>query len=808
MSSFTYQLKQAFLSLKKKPGFVFSVISTMGITLGALLCVLTLAYSMLIKPLPYPEPDRLHKVISQNFYETGELKYEAFNYPSLINLYKNQTIFNDSALIFYGKDVISSLPNQPSTTIGYVTPEWFNLLGSEFVLGRGFEKTEAINTHNPVTIISYQTWLNEFAKDPEILSQNITIQGKSFRIVGVLSEAFIEPLIYYPGYNTYLWLPWDFNEATFLNDRWEASHPSYAFVGKLKKDITPQQAEQNITPLVNNLWQENVAGMSEQKGVYLNMQLKSFSDVIVGDSQTRLWLLLAGVFSLVLIASSNMMNLFVSRTAEQQRELCIRAAVGAKKADLYKTILVETGLLMGFSAIIALVVASLGFIFFKQNLTQFLPRVEELSLNYFTLLSALLLSFLLSVLFAQISVRTVNYRALNSTLQTSGKGTGIQVSKRLRSRLITSQVAIAMILIFFSISLYKHTTDIIDAELGFNVDKLSHLSLSVSSSVPPTPEETTDILSDIKTRLLQHQAVMKVSQSGTLLRGWAGYGIWLEGTEQPFSVEGISIDENYFSMINQSFISGDNFTAADIDDENLLLVINDKFAQALAPDGSAIGKKLNFGNEDIYTVVGVVKGVTMPTDKKISMRIYYIDRGFPSYIIQLKNNQALSRSQAADLVKEVSSKYTVYEFYDDLSAAVDERLIIQKVTTLTAASLAVITMFLAALGLYGVLSYSTKMRRFEIGTRMAIGAKGKDIISWNIKENGSAVLKGMVISLVVMLLLVFGFSEQLNQYVSLQLLPLLLLSFALISVLSMLTCYLPLRRFINRPVIHALKGNE
>jgi len=807
MSQFITQYKQAWARLKSKPGFVSSIIITMGLTLGALLCILTLAYIMFARPLPYPEPDSLYKVVHQRFSVNNEPQFEAFSYPNIINLYKNQTVFSDRALILYGQDVISSLDHQPNMSIGYITPEWFDLLGTRFALGRDFNETEAIDSNNPVAIISYDFWLKEFEQKDDILSQKITIKGVSFSIVGVLSEQFIEPEIHYPGHKLSLWLPWDYNSASSRRELWASFHPNLTFVGKLNKGLSAKQAEQTTTTLVNNVWQNNVAGNQNMKGQRINLQLRSFNDVILGDSKMTLWLLLAGVISLVLIASGNILNLFISRTGEQQQQLAIRAAVGAKKSDLFKFLLAETSLLMFLANIVALVIANIGFVILKQNLSKVLPRVDELSLNFFTFGFALFLTVLLAVVFASIGMSMINYRALNATLQSSGKGTGVQVSKRLRDILIASQVAIATVLIFSNISLFNNSTSIINAKLGFEVDNMAYLNLAVSSLSPPSPEEVVNDMSQIKAKLLELPKVNKVSQAETLLRLYHGSGLKLSGTEDWVSVQGISIDDNYFSMINQKFIGGINFTQADVKDDNYIIIINEALAKRLAPDTSAIGKKISFGGEDIYTVVGIVQSVKMPAKKNIPLRIYYMNAANTNFIIELKDNQNLSRQQLANVVQDVTSNYSVFG-YDDLLQFKNGRLFTQRVIAITSAILSILTLFLASVGLYGILSYSTQIRRFEIGTRMAIGAKRKSLVSLIIKDNAKSIGAGLLVSMMLMLSLFLGFYDDLNEYINVQLVPIFFITLLLIYFISLFACYLPLRKYINRPAIYSLRGGE
>ncbi|MFQ3189132.1 MAG: hypothetical protein ACI936_000255 [Paraglaciecola sp.] len=146
------------MSLKKKVGFVATVITTMGTTLGALICVLTLGYLLIVKPLPYPEQDKLYKVVHAIGDKNSENNAQFFTYPGLIYLYKNQDVFEKTALIQYSQDVLTSLPNQPTLNTGYVTPEWFELLGAKMLMGPPFKGSEALDTFNPVAVISYKTW--------------------------------------------------------------------------------------------------------------------------------------------------------------------------------------------------------------------------------------------------------------------------------------------------------------------------------------------------------------------------------------------------------------------------------------------------------------------------------------------------------------------------------------------------------------------------------------------------------------------------------------------------------------------------
>lgn len=808
MSQLIYQFKQAWASLSKKPGFVSTVVITMGTTLGALLCIVTLAYLLLLKPLPYPEQDNLYKVEHAIGDKSGETNAKAFTYPGLIHLYKNQDVFKQAALVHYGEDVLTSLPNQPTVNTGYITPEWFNLLDTSMVLGRRFELTEALETNNPVAILSYKVWSEEYASDPNILSKKVDFSGISYNVVGVTSKDFVEPQIARTGRLTGVWFPWDYNLDTRMKDRWGNISGALNFVGKLKDGITSIQAEQIITPLVNDTWKEKVSGIAFFAGWNINMELHSFQTVILGDSENTVYLLLAGVFGLVIIACANIANLFMSRTAEQQRQLAIFAALGAKKSHLFKAIFAETSLLMFLSVGLSLIISSFGFYVLQQNLSEILPRVSELSINGITFGVAVFFALVFALLFAGLSRKMINYRALNSLLQSSGKGTGIQVSKRIRQMLIVSQVAIATVLVFANISLFKEAVETITEPTGFSVQNMSELSLSVSAPQMPPMEEVIPVMTELRKKLTELPQVKSVSIAGSPLRG---YGLWALTSVKDnvnFTPRSKGVDNKYFDMIGQGLIEGDLFTEADIKDRNRVMIVNDVFAKRLNPEGSALGMQISPGRGDNFTIVGVVKGIKLPGTTEIPIRVYTPSNfGSTVMTLNLVENQSISREQVVSVLQQVSGLYAVFGL-EDLVQSQKRMLFTQYTTATTTVVLAIITLFLAGVGLYGILSYGTQMRRFELGTRMAIGAKKKHLVGMIIKDNASVIVFGVLLSLVILLGLYISYSAELASYLGLQLLPMFIFTVLSIAALSLFACYWPLRQYVNHPAIHSLRGSD
>ena len=810
MSQMIYSLKQAWAGLRKKPGFVATVVTTMGTTLGALLCIVTLAYLLLFKPLPYPEQEYLYKVDHAISDAKGEVNASSYTYPGLIHLYKNQDVFEQTALLDYGQDVLTSLPAQPTLNVGYVTPEWFNMLDGRAALGRIFEQTEALDSHNPVAVLTHETWQNQFNGAQDILSQKVTFSGISYSIVGVIDEAFVEPQISGNlGQKIAIWLPWDYNQNTDLKERWGNISGSLTFVGKLNESHSVTTAQQTITPIVNDTWQENVAGVDFFSGWSIAMELNSFQSVILGESESTVFMLFVGVLGLVIIAFANIANLFMSRTAEQQRQLAIFAALGAKKSHLFKAIFSETGLLMFISVLIALIIAVFGFYILQNNLADVLPRVEELNINGVTLSAAVFLALFFAALFAFLNSKMINYRSLNQTLQSSGKGTGIQVSKRIRQVLIVSQVAIATALVFVNISLFKQAVETINEPLGFSVDNMTAISLSYSAPEFPPVEERAPVMNEIRQKILELPQVDDLVASGNTL---GGFGLWaLTSVEDGihYTPNAKFIDHNYFSMIGQELLEGDFFKPEHIKDDARVMIVNDVFAKTLDPESKVMGKQISAGIQtEPYTIIGVVKAIKMPGSNELPMRVYTpTNTGTGQMTLKLKPNQSVTKEQIAQIVSSVDSKWSVFSL-DDLTHVQKQQLFTQYTTAITTAVLTVITLFLAGIGLYGILSYGTQMRQFELGTRMAIGAKKKHLVSMIIKDNSGVILLGILVSVILLLGIYLGYNETVQNYVDFTMLPMFVLTNVFIITLSLFACYWPLRQFINRPAIHSLRGSD
>jgi ABC-type lipoprotein release transport system permease subunit len=243
-----------------------------------------------------------------------------------------------------------------------------------------------------------------------------------------------------------------------------------------------------------------------------------------------------------------------------------------------------------------------------------------------------------------------------------------------------------------------------------------------------------------------------------------------------------------------------------------VVIINESLAKQLKEFGEVIGQQIKGSRDESLIVKGIVTDIHLPNSELPEMnndfllyRPSKLGRG-TGFMVKLKADQILPREQLVTIITEADTRYSIYE-YQSLTENYQQLLLNKKITLFTTGIIILVVIILAALGVFGVLDFNTRIRRFEIGTRLAIGAKGQDIIQLILKDNSKGIFIGVGLSMMILLSVWGGFGESFQQYINLQILPLFILTLALISLISFIACYIPLRQYINKPVIHALKGS-
>jgi len=310
--------------------------------------------------------------------------------------------------------------------------------------------------------------------------------------------------------------------------------------------------------------------------------------------------------------------------------------------------------------------------------------------------------------------------------------------------------------------------------------------------------------------------VESISQTGSPLDGFSVRALTNVANNERYTPYLNGVDHTYFNMIEQQILQGDNFTEVDRRDGNNIMIVNQAFAKQLKADGDVIGLQISTGGPDPFKIVGIVKDISIPNAAPIGSnnadegvpRVYIPNRlGNQNFMVKVKPGQSVSREQLGKLLADVDSRYSVFSFNaaDDI---LTQSLFAEITTAVTTAVLASLVFLLAGIGLYGILSYGTQLRRFELGARMAIGATRKHLLSMIINDNTKAVLIGFIGSVVLFALAYIGMSEFIQPFITWQALPVIVASLVLIIMVTLFACYWPLRQYINKPAIFSLRGSD
>lgn len=424
----------ALYALSKAKGYAATVVLTLGLTLGTLIAMFNLNFQILAAPLPYAEEQRLVAATAAWLKPDGSINRPVATPKVISQIYQHPSDkLSDQAL--YGGSgfaTLRDLPHSPSIPLVYTTPGYMRMYQMPLLHGRAFSREEDVGSQQPVAVISERLWRNQYNADPALLGQKIQIGQIGFTVVGIAAADFAEPKLFGPDTVHDVFLPWDFNQGFHQLTAGGLSRNLY-YLAQLNAADDRQAFEQEVRLQLDAMFQQ-ARSAANQAGAKFSVRFNAtpLRQVLEGDSrQATLWML-AGSLVLLLIASANITNLILSRAARQQRTMTIQAALGAQRHHLLANVFAELCVLMAGALLLAFGIAQLAYLVLKLYAATTLPRLQDLGLDLPTLLFAFAISLLLTLGFAQLISRQINYRALQQNLQSSGKGSGVQISPHIR----------------------------------------------------------------------------------------------------------------------------------------------------------------------------------------------------------------------------------------------------------------------------------------------------------------------------------------------------------------------------------------
>lgn len=804
----------ALYSLANAKGYAITIVLTLGITLGALVAMFNLNYQLLASPLPYPHSDRLVVAKSERFDKQVLVSDRHAPYPAWVESYRyDDAQFEQKALLAYTVSIERRMPDSPVLNTISTTPELLNMLQAPMKLGRRFGASEALDTMNPVAVISYRAWVKYFQRDPNVLGKALNIMEIDFKIIGVLDETFIEPELYQRGWETDVWLPMDYDDIPVqFRKNWNNSMQTTFWVGLLQKGVDKMAAEQSVSSRVAARFKDETVNYPELIDASLRIKLATLSTVIVGDASKQSLLMLAGVFVLLLIATTNVLNLILARAANQQRNMAIQISLGAQQKHIFRAVLAEISTLMLSASLLSVLVALALLELLKIAAEGQLPRLQELHINPATFVFALLIAAVLAAFFALVVSRQINYRQLNNLLQASGKGVGLQISARIRKLLILSQVALTAILLAASLQIFLQSLRQLTQPVGYHTSDHYQVLFSIATLWGSTTEEErrayfTRVINDLR----ENPKILVVgatSLSPISYRNPSSDLLRVDGLDdKKLSAVQSFCDGSYLQVTAIPLVAGRYFTDAEVQARAQVMVVNETLARAIQADGQVLGKKVyrqSDGAGQAIEIVGVLKDLQLPGMLEPPRFFQAFITQNPELVVRVKAGQQLTPAEMNALAAKINPQLKIF-YMKTTEQAIAQLTMPQKTAAGLTAALSLIALGLAAIGIYGVLSYSVQLRKFELGIRMAIGARPNTIFLQILKDNLMPVMVGLFAALIALVGLWLWIQQ--TSY-NLQTTSLgWLLPPILIIALTAATSLLSVGQIIRKPASQVLRGD-
>jgi putative ABC transport system permease protein len=794
--------------LLKSPGITFVVVLALALGIGANTAIFSVVDAVLLRPLPYPESDRL---VFLN--ETSKAMDEiSVSYPNFSDWRAQNQVFEKIGVYNNGNYNLTGVGEPERIVTAQMSADLLAALRVNPAMGRMYTNDEDKPGGTPVVILSHALWQRRFGGQANILNQPITLNDKSYTVIGIMPETFRFPR------RADIWVPVGqlSGDPDWLH---RGNHPGLYGVARLKPGVTFAQAKADMDNIAANL-EKQYNDSNAGNGVGIHPMLEAF----VGDSRGKLWFLFGAVAAVLLIACVNIANLLLARAQARQKEMAIRSAMGAGRWRIARQLLTESVLLALIGGTLGLLVARWGLALILFVSPDAIPRSKEISLDWRVLAFTIGLSFVTGILFGLVPALQAGIVDVHETLKETARGSSGK--HWLRSSLVVVEVATTLVLLICAGLMIRSFYRLQNVNPGFSYDQLT----SFSVALPEKKYKTAEQLDQFYTRLLDNLRGMPGVESAAAASGLPlGNNGWqtsfvIDGRPRPPRdqtplMEACLVTPDYFRAMNIKLLRGRYFD--DHDDRSSIagqdlskleeveremaplnsIIIDEEFARRYWPGEDPIGKRIGMGSEEhprYLTVLGVVARVKMEGLGRDSNRVqgYFPFKQIPmsdmTVIAKASGdpNQLIGavRQQVAaiDPGQPIYGVRTMHEIRSESVAP--ERL------NLTLLSIfAGIALVLAIVGIYGVMSYSVTQRTREIGIRMAIGAQPRDVFRMVIWQGMLLALIGVGVGLIG----AFGFTRLMTTMLF-GIEPTDPTTFAAIAVLltlvALVACYVPGRR--------------
>jgi putative ABC transport system permease protein len=805
-------LRYSARQLWQNPGFTVVITLTLALSIGANSAIFSVIDAVLLKSLPYPEPDRLMRL----FLSSPEYPLFPLN-PWDFHDYRERNKSFESMAAYTRADMQLSGSGEPIRLSGFgVTAGYFRTLGLKPELGREFDMKAEIPGNGKQVILSDQLWRTQFAADPQILGRKITLDMQPYTVMGVMPPGTRHPGNDYHavpfGSSVEVWRPFEFEG----NPSQRGSH-FIEGIGRLKPGVTPEQAKAEMNAIMKQIGREHGGETSWQ------VLVSPLYQDVVGANKTMLLALLGAVGMVLLIACANAANLLLARAAARQREIAVRLALGAPRGRLIRQMLTE-------SVLISLLGGGLGALLAIESVKALVsllpagfPRANEIHVNAAVFGFTFLISLATGILFGFAPALQASRTDPRQGLHEGGRSaTGSGRQRQLRNVLVISEVSLACVLLIGAGLMLRSFLNQLRQNPGFQ----SQHVLTASIALPNATYKKAPDVSRFYERLMSGLSAIPGVQSagaGSDLP-WTGYdentSFHIEGKQpaphEEFNGRYHAATSDYFRALGIPLISGRFFTQSDVADAQNVIVVNQAMATRYWPNENVLGKRITFDDKpkekDWYTIVGVVGDVKdKPNSPEATPAFWWslpqvVGFGFSdiSLVVRSDSNAQALADTVRNQVRQLDPSLAVADV-QLMDKIADQGIATPRLTFFLVGLFAGLAIVLAAIGTYGVISYSVSQRIPEFGLRLALGAPTGGLLRLVLVEAMRLAVTGAVIGLVVSLAL-----ARLVQSLFYNVSAADPLTFAAVGLLvvavALLACYIPALRATKANPMVALRA--
>jgi predicted permease len=798
-------LRYAVRSLIKKPGFAFVAVITLALGIGGSTAIFTVVNAALLRGLPYKSPERLYHLFEST--PQKEFAQREFSYPDYQD-YQNNQVCEGIAAYTGGGAIMTGRGEPERLQAPAVSANFLSLLGVEPILGRGFQAGDDKQGAPRVAMLTYGLWQRDFGGDRGILGQSLTLNGNGYTVIGVLPATFqfaLRPAD--------VLLPYQPTDAQLTRRYLHGSN----LIGRLKPGISVAQAQQElgvIAARIEHDYHESHAGTG--------LKIVPLQEQVVGQVKPILLVLLAAVGFVLLIACANVASLLLTRSLSRQKEVAIRAALGASRWRVIRQLLTESvllslvggaaGLLVAYWGVSGLVAA------LPQNQLNAMPFLQSLHLDAGILAFSFGLSLLTGIVFGLAPALQSSRLDLNEVLKEGGRNSSAGAGHRLRSALVMSEIALAVVLLVGAGLMMKSLLRLLQANVGFNPRNVLTMTIIVPPAKYNDAARQLNFFDQLQERV---QSLPGVNGAGTVnilpLQPGNTTRVNVDGDPLPAAGQETeanirTVNESYFQTLGVPLIAGRLFDERDKADAPQVVIIGKSLADRVFSGRDPIGRRLAYAGVQFppVQIVGVVGDVKITgLDDALRPVIYYPFRQNASVAANLVVRTNADPNALAGVIRNATQALepdvaifnvnSMQELIGNTPAAFMRRF-----PALLISIFAGVALLLASIGIYGVVSYSVSQQTHYIGVRMALGARASNILLMVLKQGFVLALGGTAIGVVAALALTRLLRSLLFQVETTDLTTFTFVT-ATLLVVTLFACYLPARRATKVDPLVALR---